>query len=82
MAADATIRPTHGGYQDAFERADLLPLARELAALSAEEADLPSARSAAIRAGERDSDPATRAALKALKWRFYAQPDFRAVVSR
>lgn len=78
MGAPATMRPAHGGYQDAFAAADMLPLAREIAALTVEQE---SETAAQIRRGSGDHFGEVQGALAALKWRYYAQPDFRAAVT-
>lgn len=84
MPDSAANRPTHGGYQDPFEAADLLPIAREIAAGVMERAPDFTRPSFAdrIRAAQLDDDHEVQCALAALKWRFYAQADFRAAVTR
>lgn len=84
MAADSTIRPVHGGYQDAFDAANLLPLAREIAAQQTELRGDHVGWLAAntFREGKRDDSIEVGIALAVLKWRFYAEPDFRAAVTR
>lgn len=84
MAADATIRPAHGGYQDAWEAADLMPLAREIAAQQTEKggAGIDATSAGLMREGRCDHSIEVQIALAALKWRFYAQPEFRAAVSQ
>ena len=84
MAADSTIRPTHGGYQDAFPEAAMLNVAREIAAQVHDgwpDTDFGALLAGRIRRGDGDDLLEVKAALAALKWRFYAQPQFRAAVA-
>lgn len=82
MADLATARPVHGGYPQAFPDTDWLPLAREIAAGVCERDGEASIIGEQIRAGQADVSSEVACALAALRWRFYAQPDFRAAVSR
>ncbi len=84
LMVEASTRPAHGGYQDAFAAADLLPLAREIAAGVIEQSNQPDAAAfaAVTRQGGHDSTSEVQSAFAALRWRFYAQADFRAAVSK